>query len=127
VFFVFYVEDSGSVDLNLDSGSNQTCHRRTPPLLLQAFNGLFPRTTWVSRYQTGKTSLGLNEVKDDGVLGCSGISWTICKQSAHRCRQITTPAPHHSQFFTGQMLFLPPNQQCQITEGLSPQNNMAYN
>jgi len=124
---VFYVEDYGSVDLNLDSGSNQTCHRRTPPLLLQAFNGLFSGTTWVSRYQTGKISLGLNEVKDDGVLGCSGISWTICKQSAHRCRQITTPTPHHSQFFTGQMLFLTPNQQCQITEGLSPQNNMAYN
>jgi len=28
----------------------------------------------------------------------SGISWTICKQSAPRCRQITTPTPHHSVF-----------------------------
>ena len=27
----------------------------------------------------------------------SGISWAICK-SASRCRQITTPAPHHSVF-----------------------------
>ena len=27
----------------------------------------------------------------------SGISWAICK-SAPRCRQITTPAPHHSVF-----------------------------
>ena len=35
----------------------------------------------------------------------SGISWTICKQSAPRCRQITTPTPHHS-IFTGRMLFL---------------------
>jgi len=34
--------------------------------------------------------------------GCSGISWTICKQSAPRCRQITTPTPHHS-FFTGRI------------------------
>jgi len=25
----------------------------------------------------------------------SGISWTICKQSAPRSRQITTPTPHH--------------------------------
>ena len=25
----------------------------------------------------------------------SGISWTICKQSASRCRQIATPTPHH--------------------------------
>jgi len=28
----------------------------------------------------------------------SGISWAICK-SAHRSRQITTPAPHHSVFY----------------------------
>jgi len=39
----------------------------------------------------------------------SGISWTICKQSAPRSRQITTPTPHHSSF-TGRMLFLMPNQ-----------------
>jgi len=42
----------------------------------------------------------------------SGISWTMCKQSASRSRQVTTPAPHQS-FFTGWMLFLTPNQQCQ--------------
>ena len=46
----------------------------------------------------------------------SGISWTICK-SASRSRQITMPAPHRSSFFTGQMPFLPPNQQRQSTEG----------
>jgi len=68
-------------------------------------------TTWVSRYQKGKTGLDL---KDDGVLGCSGISWTICKQSALWSRQITTPTPHHS-IFTGQMFFLTPNQQHQNT------------
>ena len=37
--------------------------------LLHPFNGLFCRTTWVSRYQKGKTSLDLNEARDDGVLG----------------------------------------------------------
>ena len=42
----------------------------------------------------------------------SGISWTICKQSAPRSRQITTTTPHHS-IFTGRMLFLMPDQQCQ--------------
>ena len=73
------------------------------------FNGLFSRTTWVSRYQKGKTSLDLNEARDDGVLGCSGISWTICKQSAPRSRQTTTPTPHCSMF-TGRMLFLMPYQ-----------------
>jgi len=46
----------------------------------------------------------------------SGISWTICKQSAPHSRQITTPTPHHS-IFTGLMLFLTPNQQCQSNDG----------
>jgi len=45
----------------------------------------------------------------------SGISWAICK-SAPRSRQITM---QHSttQFFTGRMPFLPPDQQRQSTEG----------
>jgi len=68
------------------------------------------RTTWVSRYQKGKTSLDLNEARAGGVLEYSDISWTICKQSAPRSRQITTPTPHQS-IFTGWMLFLMPNQQ----------------
>ena len=85
-------------------------------LLLHLFNGLFSRTTWVSRYQKGKSSLDLNEARHDEVLGCSGISWTICKQSAPRSRQITTPTPHHS-IFTRRMLILTPKQQCQSTEG----------
>ena len=51
-----------------------------------------------------------------GFCDGSGISWTIQKQSSPRCRQITTPTPHHT-IFTGQMLFLTPNQQCQSTEG----------
>ena len=84
------------------------------------FNGLLSRTTWVSQYRKGKTSLDLNEARDDKVLGCSGISWTICKQSAPRSRHITTSTPHRS-IFTGQMLFLIPNQQCQSAEG-SPNN-----
>ena len=63
-------------------------------VVINLFNGLFSGTTWVSRYQKGKTSLDLNKARDDGVLGCSGISWTICKQSAPRSRQITTPTPY---------------------------------
>jgi len=51
-------------------------------LLLRQFNGLFSRTTWVSRYKKGKTSQDLNEAEDDEVLGCSGISWTIFKHHA---------------------------------------------
>jgi len=53
----------------------------------------------------------------------SGISWTICKQSAPRSRQITTPTPHHSMI-TGRMLFLAPNQQHQSTEGKGIYNSI---
>ena len=93
-------------------------------LLVLPFNGLFSGTTWVSQYQKGKTSLDLNEARDDGGFGMTvAFSWTICKQSAPHSRQITTPTPHHS-IFTGRMLFLTPNQQCQSTEGT---NNLGYN
>jgi len=81
--------------------------------LLHPFNGLFSRTTQVSWYQKGKISLDLNEARYDGVLGCTGISY-ICKQSASRSRQITTPTPHHS-ILTGWMLFLAPNPHCRLT------------
>jgi len=49
------------------------------------FNGPLSGTTWVSRYQKGKTNLDFTEARD------SGISWAICK-SAPRSRQITMPA-----------------------------------
>jgi len=65
-------------------------------ILLHRFNGLFSMTTWASQHQKGKTSPGLIRARDYGVLGCSGISWTICKPSAPRSREITTPTPHHS-------------------------------
>ena len=61
-------------------------------------NNLFSRTSWVSQYQKGKSSLDLNKARDDGVWDGSGISWTICKQPAPHSRQTTTPAPHQSVF-----------------------------
>jgi len=66
-----------------------------------AFNGPFSGTTQVSRYQKGKSIW---------------ILLAICN-SAPRSRQITMPAPT-TQFFTGWMPFLPPNQQRQSTEGI---------
>jgi len=52
-------------------------------------------------------------LKQETVSG-SGISLAICK-SAPGSRQ---PRQHPTtQFFTGRMPFLPPNQQCQSTEG----------
>jgi len=75
------------------------------------FNGPFSRTTWVSRYQKGKTSLDFTGARDSEWQSSAGPY-----ASAPRSRQITMPAPHCS-VFTGRMPFLPPNQQHQSTEG----------
>ena len=82
-----------------------------PDALLDAhhtrpFNHPLSGITQVSRYQKGKTNLGL--LKQETVSG-SGISWAICK-SAPRSRQITMPAPHHSVFYRPDAL---PDTHCQ--------------
>jgi len=64
-------------------------------------------------------------LKQETVTG-RGMGWAICK-SAPCSRQITMPAPHHSVFFTGQMPFLPPNQQRQSTEGTSTEGTVLTN
>jgi len=74
--------------------------------LLHPFNGLFSRTTWVSRHQKGKPS-GF----------CWSKGWWVAVASAgpyanHLHLAPKMPASHHS-FFTGRMPFLPPNQQRQ--------------
>jgi len=74
---------------------------------LHAFYGLFSRTIRVSLHQKGKPFWILMKQE---MMGGSGISWTISRSFAPQCRQITT-------CFTGWMLFLLPNQQCQSTEG----------
>jgi len=91
---------------------------------MHTFNGLFSRTTWVSRYQEGKTSLDLNERRNDGV---SGWQWHQLDHMQTVCTSLqteTTPTPYHSMF-TGRMLFLTPNQQRQSTEG--SRNMHVYN
>ena len=92
-------------DFNL---SNQIHSNHTHTRLTALFPGL-PR--WAG---TRKVKPIWILLKQETVSG-SGVSWAICK-SAPCSRQITTPAPHHSVFFTGRMLFLPPNQQHQSTE-----------
>ena len=79
-------------------------------LLPHLFNDLFSRTTWVNRYQKGKTSLDLYEAREDGDLGCSGISSTKCKQTGNHAN---TPSLN---FFRSDARTTP-NQQCQSTEG----------
>ena len=65
-------------------------HAHTHP-----FNGPLSGTTRVSRYEKGKTSLDFTEAGD------SEWQWHQLghmQKSAHRFRQITTPAPHHHNF-----------------------------
>ena len=45
----------------------------TTTTTLHPFNGLFSRTTWVSRHQKGKTGLDLNGARYGGVWDGSGI------------------------------------------------------
>jgi len=61
---------------------------------LHPFNSLFSRTTWVRRYEKDKTSLDLSEARD-AVLGCHGINWTMCKQSASSSSPDRQPHQHN--------------------------------
>ena len=88
----------------------------TTTISLHPFNCLFSRTTWKSRYQKGeKTSLDLNEAKDNGGLG---MQWHQLDHMQTICILLHTE-PHH----TGRMIFLTPNQQCQSTLGIIVHNN----
>jgi len=71
------------------------------------FNGPLSGTTQVSRYQKGKPIWIL--LKQETVSG-SGISWAVCKvcTSLQSDNHASTPP---LKVFTGQMPFLPPNQQ----------------
>jgi len=82
-------------------------------LLLHLFNGLFSRTTWLSRHQKGRPFWIL--LKQE-MMGWQGHQLDHIQSFAPRSRQITMPAPHHS-VFTGWMPFLPLNQlpKCKIS------------
>ena len=86
---------------------------------LHQFNDLFSRTSWVSWYQKGKTSLDLNEARDNEVLGWQ---WHQLDHMQTICTSLQTNNYTNISslnFFTDMMLFLVPNQQCQSTEGIS--------
>ena len=104
------------------------CKRSVQVLLeIHLFNDLFSGTTWASRYQKSKNSLDfkdMNEAKDHVVLGWQ---WHQLNHMQTMCTSLQTdnhintsslnfyrPGPwHRHSIFTGQMLFLMPNQQCQ--------------
>ena len=72
--------------------TNNNTHTHTHTRL----TALFPGLPWWAGTRKVKPIWIL--LKQETVSG-SDISWAICKQSAHRSRQITTPAPHHSVFY----------------------------
>jgi len=73
------------------------------------FDGLFSRTARVNWHQKGKTNLYFNKARDDGVAMASAGPYANNLHLAS-CQHLIT------QFFTVQMLFLTPNQQCLSTE-----------
>jgi len=81
------------------------------------FNGPLSGTTRVIRYQKGETNLDFTEARDTEwqwhQLGHMQVC-TLLQTDNH------TSTPPLS-FFTGRMPFLPPNQQCQSTEGAETQ------
>jgi len=76
------------------------------------FNGPFSGTTRMSRHQKGKTKLDFTEARESEWQWHHLGHMQVCTSL-----QTTTPTPI-TQFFTGRMPFLPPNQQRQSTEGL---------
>ena len=83
-------------------------HTHTHP-----FNGPFSGTTQVSRYQKGKTNLDFTEARDSGWQWHQLGHMQVCTLLQTDNHASTPPL----SFFTGRMPFLPPNQQCQSTEG----------
>ena len=72
-------------------------------LLLHPFNGLFSRPTRVSRYQKGKTSLDLNEAREDEVLRWQ---WHQLDHIQTTCTSLQTDN-HNDSSFTQLLQALP--------------------
>jgi len=78
------------------------------------FNGPFSGTTYVSRYQKGKTNLDFTEARDSEWQWHQLGLMQVCTSLQTDNHTSTPPL----SFFTGWMPFLLPNQQCQSTEGI---------
>jgi len=94
------------------------CPFPTYLLLLHPFNGIFSRTTLVSRCQRGKTSLDVNEATHDGVWGWQ---WHQLDHMQTICTSLQTDNHTNTSslnFYRPDALFLMPIQHCQSTEGI---------
>ena len=81
----------------------------------QPFNGPLSGTTRVSQYQKGETNLDFTEARDSEWQWHQLGHMQVCTSLQTDYHTSTPPL----SFFTGRMPFLPPNQQCQSTEGES--------
>jgi len=90
----------------------------TADISTHPFNGSLSGTTQVSQYQKDKTNLDFTEARDSGWQWHQLGHMQICTSLQTNNHASTPPL----SFFTGWMPFLPPNQQCQSTEGLSRDN-----
>ena len=84
-------------------------------IYIHPFNGPLSGTTQVSWYQKGKTNLDFTEARDSEWQWNPLGHMQVCT-SLQADNHTSTPL---LSFFTGRMPFLPPNQQCQSTEGNS--------
>jgi len=104
---------------------SQVSHTQThTTVLLLVWN--MSGTTRVSRYQKGKTKkvkTNLDLLEQEIVSG-SGICWAVCKSAPHPRQPRQHPT---TQFFTGWMPFLPPNQQHQSTEDVTVEQQKNRN
>ena len=89
-------------------------HTHTHP-----FNGPLSGTTQVGRYQKGNTNLDICETRDSEWQWHQLGRMQVCTSLQTDNHDSTPPL----SFFTVRMPFLPPNQQCQSTEG----TNMIFN
>ena len=89
------------------TGSGKTVSLACYGIHTHTFNGPLSGTTWVGRYQKGKTNLDFTEARD------SEWQWHVCTLLQADNHASTPPV----SFFTGRMPFLLPNQQHQSTEG----------
>jgi len=93
-----------------ENKTNNNIHKATHT---QMFNGPLSRTTWVRRYQKGKTNLDFTEARDSKWQWHQLGHMQVCTLLQTDNHASTSPL----SFFTGRMPFLPPNQQRQSTEG----------
>ena len=102
----------------ITSKTTTRTHTHTHP-----FNGPLSGTIWVSRYQKSKTNLDLTEARDSEWQWHQLDHMQVCT-SLQTDNHTSTPL---LSFFAGRMPFLPPNQQCQSTEGTNtPWQRPAY-